>query len=145
MDSGTLTAVQDSAIYQWLDCSNGIQPIPGATGQSFSPAQPSNYAVRVSNSLCSVVSDCINTTGISALQQLQQINIYPNPVQETLNLNHLPLGTQIAVFDVLGRKLFSGIAQESNMKIATRKWAPGLYVVALNQKGTKYFKKVVKE
>lgn len=145
VNNGVLMAVQDSAIYQWLDCSNGMQPVAGATQQSFSPAQPGNYAVMVSNSLCSVVSDCINTTGISDLQQLQQINIYPNPVQETINLSHLPVGTQIVVFDVLGRNIYSGVAHQAKVQIGSQEWGPGVYVVALSLKGAKYYKKVVKE
>lgn len=145
VDSGVFTAVQDSALYQWLDCSNDMQPIPGATQQSFSAAQPGNYAVRVSNSLCSVVSDCINTTGISKLQLLKKINIYPNPLNNLLNLSNLPSGTQISVFGVLGRSVYTGTAVNTTLHINTSQWASGLYMVQLSRDGTRYFRKVVKE
>lgn len=143
--SGRLSAVQDSAVYQWLDCGNGMQPVAGATSQSFQPAQPGSYAVRVSNSFCSVVSECISSTGISATDKLRQIGVYPNPVRETLYLSQLPLGTEIAVFDVLGRAVYSAAATKANLNISTRLWSPGVYMLRLSKDGATHLEKVVKE
>jgi len=143
--NGVLSAVQDSAIYQWLDCDNAMQPVAGATSQSFQPPQPGSYAVQVSNSFCSVVSECISTTGISESQRLRQTEVYPNPVQETLHLGHLPLGTQVSVFDVLGRAVYSTIAKNTKLDISTRLWSPGLYMLRLSKDGAVHLEKVVKE
>ena len=143
--NGLLTAVQDNAIYQWLNCDNGLQPVAGATNQSFQPTQPGSYAVRVSNSFCSVVSECISSTGISETDKLRQIGVYPNPVQETLHLNHLPLGTQVSAFDVLGRAVYTATATNSNLNISTRLWSPGLYMLRLSKDGAVHLEKVVKE
>lgn len=62
----TLTADENSAQYQWLDCDNNFAIVPGETGQSFTPAITGNYAVEITLNGCSDTSACtlIDYTGI---------------------------------------------------------------------------------
>lgn len=59
LSENTLTSAQAGASYQWVNCGDGNVPIPGQTGQSFTPILTGTYAVIVS--LCEVddTSGCI--------------------------------------------------------------------------------------
>ena len=56
--SSTLTANLSGATYQWIDCNNGNSPIPGVTGQSYTPSSDGTYAVIIDNGNCSDTSSC---------------------------------------------------------------------------------------
>jgi len=58
----TVYAIASGATYQWLNCNNGFAPIPSETNQSYSPAVSGNYAVIVTQNICSDTSDCIAVT-----------------------------------------------------------------------------------
>ena len=64
-----LDSDQSGAIYQWLDCDNGNQPINGETNQSYTPAITGNYAVEVNMNGCIVTSTCylVDYSGIEEL------------------------------------------------------------------------------
>jgi surface protein len=78
--NNTLSANQNSATYQWVNCDNGNAPISGATSQAFTPNTNGNYAVIVSNNNCSVTSECFAITTANTLEQQQTLfSIFPNP------------------------------------------------------------------
>jgi len=59
----TIYALASGASYQWLDCNNGFAVLPGDTTQSYTPAVSGNYAVIVTQGVCSDTSDCIDICG----------------------------------------------------------------------------------
>ena len=82
----TLRANQDGATYQWIDCDNGMLPIEGATGQSFTPTvNEGNYAVEISFLDCVQISSC---TQVSIIQTPSDtsVDFYPNPTSGRVNL-----------------------------------------------------------
>ncbi len=80
----TLFAILSNATYQWVDCDNGNQLIPGATLQSFAPQINGNYAVQITFNGCTEQSICHQIEGldISEYEELE-FSIYPNPVQNS--------------------------------------------------------------
>tara|TARA_B110000285_G_C15112239_1_gene611835 strand:+ start:111 stop:1202 length:1092 start_codon:yes stop_codon:yes gene_type:complete len=72
-----LDADQTGAIYQWLDCDNGNQPINGETNQSYTSTVTGNYAVEVNMNGCIVTSSCylVDYTGIEELNAEGQVLI----------------------------------------------------------------------
>ncbi|MFN5306947.1 MAG: T9SS type A sorting domain-containing protein [Bacteroidota bacterium] len=59
INNGTsLMAVQDSAVYQWIDCSTN-QIIPGETNRLFTPSLFGNYNVNITLLSCITESDCV--------------------------------------------------------------------------------------
>jgi len=76
----TLFAQQDSVSYQWLDCSNGMAEIPGATNKFFPIQSNGSYAVELTNVDCSDTSDCFVVTKFG-LEEMKKpvVTIYPNP------------------------------------------------------------------
>lgn len=67
-----------------------------------------------------------------------QVNIFPNPVHNTLNIELLSTqnikGT-ISVFDVLGRVVYKQELQQMNLSIDTKSWTNGLYFVEIAPQG----------
>ena len=76
----SIVASDSTAIYQWLDCDNGYQPIPGANNQEFEPQESGTYAVEISRDGCVDTSACvfINPVGIARPQQFTR-RVFPNP------------------------------------------------------------------
>jgi Ig-like domain CHU_C associated/Domain of unknown function (DUF2341)/Secretion system C-terminal sorting domain len=83
--STTITANAISANYQWLDCNNGNISIAGATNQNFTASANGDYAVLVTQGLCSDTSACVSITsvGIEEFTSPELISIIPNPSSGT--------------------------------------------------------------
>lgn len=86
----TLTASNEDATYQWLDCSASYSPITGATDQSYTATTSGSYAVEVTQDGCIDTSTCMNITVTPlniALQEtwydlkLLDNNFYLTPLQ----------------------------------------------------------------
>lgn len=79
------TASPAGAAYQWLDCLQGSQPIPNATGQTYSPTQYGYYAVVVHNGLCVDTSTChlFEPVGMASPRSFS-FDVTPNPTAERI-------------------------------------------------------------
>ncbi|MEM7161733.1 MAG: HYR domain-containing protein [Bacteroidota bacterium] len=85
---GGLMALQDNALYQWMDCIN-IKPIviPGETQQTFYPEASGSYALSVTVGSCTLVSSCLDLVISSELELTDEnIVLYPNPSKDFLNI-----------------------------------------------------------
>ena len=81
VSGATVTAIQNGASYQWIDCDNGNAIIPGATNQSFTPAISGNYAVIITISTCSATSICTNVLDTVNFEPSISLLVYPNPAK----------------------------------------------------------------
>lgn len=84
----TLTSNQTGATYQWIDCGSG-NPIPGETNQSYIATSNGDYAVIITMGICSDTSVCTNIviTDNGNMEQMDKINIYPNPTNNYVNVD----------------------------------------------------------
>ncbi len=144
----TLTAQQSGASYQWLDCDNGNAPISGATLQSFTPTITGNYAVEISINGCATISGCSQVTiggGSSSINETfgSPITLYPNPTNDHINLENLKEGTQITVYDVTGKLMYSKIVESTVSVISTSDWENGIYLVQTSFNGIKQQTKLI--
>lgn len=78
--------------YQWVDCDNDFEPIPGETEQNFTISENGNYAVIVSYDDCEEMSDCFPISTIGLVESdLKSIILHPNPTNDlvytTINSN----------------------------------------------------------
>ena len=132
--ANTLSANLLNANYQWIDCTNGNSEIAGANDANFTPSINGNYAVIVSNSLCSDTSNCLNVNTINTNELLEyySINVFPNPSREfvtisfgkKINLNEIDL----TIKDMTGRQIFVPILLDSNAaKIDFSTFSDGIY------------------
>jgi hypothetical protein len=150
----TLRVLPSVAQYQWLDCDNNRQPIPGATNSWFVPKVKGSYAVRVYHSGCDTISACYSIdikdttpTSIQAVFAGKGLSIYPNPVQDRLELR-LPAyqaSVYLQVTDMTGRRTAEGTYSGQTFDLDMRGMAKGVYILSVTIDGLTENYRVVKE
>ena len=135
---GTLMALQNGASYQWVDCNNNRQAIPGATNQTFNPVANGRYAVEITLQGCSYSSECVALSSVGIEENLYTKNIrhYPNPSRGEIHID-LPKRTQnlqLKVFDIAGRLVQQHDFKDLSSLKYTLTGHSGLYLVQLRSK-----------
>lgn len=131
------------------DCSNGgFVPIAGETGPSFTPTQDGYYAVEISNGTCSVVSNCIQVTGVGVSEMTANgIKIYPNPntglFYITLDKKEGPVS--IKIYDLTGKLLKKSILNKDKNLINMQDYAKGVYLLQINRNGHLINSQIIKK
>jgi hypothetical protein len=113
VSSFTLTSNASPAIYQWINCDNGNTPIAGQTNQNFNVPADGNYAVIVTQNLCTDTSTCYNIsfTGITENNFLSSVNFYPNPNTGAFTLDFCTDNVNVEsllleIFNPLGKLIY---------------------------------------
>lgn len=137
----TLTANQDSATYQWVDCNNGFAQIQGATGQSYAPVVTGNYAVIITYDGCTDTSGCVEVTlfnGIESPVKTSTAGLFPNPATglTVLKTSSNWLGASWKVLDQAGRILLSGKIVNQETLLDFGNLTPGFYILRIEEKDT---------
>jgi len=136
-----LTSSQSGASYVWINCADN-NPIPGATGQSYTATETGDYAVVVSTVDCSDTSACVNVTisgsGLEDVYGASGIRVFPNPAKDMLNLV-LPKPAQVRILSITGLVLRDFEAgTESSIDISELK--AGIYFIHVNNEIRRFIK-----
>ena len=147
VDAITLSADASGYTYQWVDCNNGNTAINGATSQTFVASANGNYAVEVSNGMCSVTSSCtvINSVGIEENQLENTFMVYPNPTNGTLYIddkNHLLMS--LNVLNALGQQVEVESIEVGNITSIEIPFGPGVYFLKITTHSEQYVIKITK-
>lgn len=144
-----LTANQAGASYQWLDCDNNYAVITNENGQSFTPLQNGNYAVKVSSNGCSEVSNCyaITTVGVVENNFNHDIILYPNPTDGKIAID---LGKDTDEVTLTVQSPSGQIVKQNQYKnqqlLELYLDVPdGIYLISIVSKNKKAIMKVVKQ
>jgi hypothetical protein len=134
----TLLAQSGAFAYQWLDCSNGFIPVPGANASGFAPVVSGSYAVLLNHGFCTDTSGCHGLTvlGTAMIHETIYITAYPNPFNEALyiDLNDLPGLSVMTLHDMLGREIFFKKIDEGKVvKLETDGLDRGQYLLKLER------------
>jgi hypothetical protein len=117
--------------YQWL---NDYGTITGATNQNYNPISNGNYRVSVTdNSNCSDTSDVYyfeNTTSINNfVERPNEINIYPNPIFNELNIRNLENHSNLLIFDLSGKIVYKENTLSSSIVLNLTQLKRGTYIL----------------
>jgi uncharacterized repeat protein (TIGR03803 family) len=116
----TLTANQNGATYQWIDC-NTNTAIAGATNQSFTANTSGNYAVSITANNCRDTSACfpvlVNTVGIPEPTNDNSFNIYPNPTSGQFTILLPTEDAGIIVTNVMGQEILKEQAKQKTITL----------------------------
>ncbi|MFT5892878.1 MAG: beta-glucanase (GH16 family) [Dokdonia sp.] len=76
-----------------------------------------------------------------------QIQLYPNPVVDTISLQVSPalVGTKATLYSLTGQQLYIVDIQNENTSIDVSKYAKGVYILALEKEGVRVVKQVIKQ
>ncbi|MBI5539213.1 MAG: T9SS type A sorting domain-containing protein [Bacteroidia bacterium] len=142
----TATSNVIGANYQWLNCDNNLAPISGEINQNFTATENGNYAVVITQGICSDTSSCVNitTVGINS-QKTDKLSIYPNPVNNELIIEFKGNIEKInfEIKNSIGQVIYNGTLIEKTI-VKTTAFATGFYFLKLENGNTFEFKKIVK-
>ena len=131
-NSPTLSANQVNATYQWLDCDNSFTAVVGQTNPDFTATVNGNYSVEISYNNCIDTTACYLVSNVALYQQCNDdIQIYPNPVHDELNITQLNPYEKVEIFiyDLYGRMVLN---PKTTQRLNLSYFKPGRYVVKLS-------------
>ena len=147
-----LTSNEDSssATYQWVDCDNANSPISNETNKNFTPATSGNYAVQITVSGCTLMSNCVafNVLGVNDYQ-LENLRMFPNPTTDVIKLSGFSSDvTQVntKLISITGKEIFNKKLNVNKSEINTVDLPSGVYFLEVGvSSNTKKTFKVVKQ
>jgi hypothetical protein len=135
-----LSAQATSGTFQWVKCPN-YTIISGATDSLYIAPENGSYALIVTQNGFTDTSECItvNNVGIGEINLSNNLNIYPNPVHDQVNIemtNWATKSANITIRDINGRLVFKSevepISNNETISINTSKWAKGAYFIEVS-------------
>lgn len=125
-----------------------VEQISGFTVNDFS--EPVVYRVEAEDgsALDYTIQVTVDSgTGIEEVSWEESILVYPNPVQDELNLSMLHPVDRVVVTDLLGQVILDlEKPSRDQVKIDTQSWKPGLFVIRfLKNEATVYTSKLIKK
>jgi len=149
VNGNEITANQNGAIYQWLDCDNNNQPIINANQQTLMVDHIGNFACIVTAGSCVDTTDCVfvNYVGINDNNGLLNlVEIYPNPSNGNfvLELSEMEQNYSVKIMDLNGKIVYAN-PTVSNTKtvINLDHVSDGIYFIELSTTTAKMTKKLV--
>ena len=129
-----LTANLSNATYQWIDCDNEKKAIDGAIDQQFTPSVTGNYALVISDGICSDTSAChfidLNVTGLE--KGNNTFTMSPNPASSHVNLNFSSfVSGNVFMVDIHGNIVLTSPIQSVQMQLNTSEIPSGIYVLKI--------------
>ncbi|MBS1690187.1 MAG: T9SS type A sorting domain-containing protein, partial [Bacteroidetes bacterium] len=141
--TGTTTAL-DSVVWTFGDGTTAR----GNTASHTYTASGTYYACVAAYTACGSNTHCdsVNTTvGIDKVGTFSNINIYPNPMSNTLVIQHAAPGTQLTLFNLMGEQVYRCIITSTTQQINTAQLPRGTYLLQLrNNNGDKMNRTLIK-
>lgn len=117
----TLVADLGADEYQWVDCLNSNNPIPGANDSYYEATQNGSYAVISTIGSCSKQSACIDisTVGLEEPDPIDNLSIFPNPTTGYLTIQSSST-QELRIIDVIGNvvrkeSVVAGVNKQINL------------------------------
>ncbi len=147
-DGAYFEAIETGAIYQWIKCGPPDFPIVGATGQSYFAPTNGFYAVVVTVGECTDTSQCYEVLYYGIFEEAlgNLFEVFPNPVQDVLNVKNLTSGDLgIKMTDLAGKILMETSAQGNSSEIDMSDFASGVYYIIIECSEGAYAGRLVKQ
>jgi surface protein len=99
-DVSTLTAEEENAWYQWIDCNNNSIEIEGEIMRSFYPKEDGIYAAIINKSDCIDTSSCVEfiSVGTNKVVNNNDPFVYPNPFNTEFRIAFSKPKDEVRVF-----------------------------------------------
>ncbi len=133
-----------AASYQWIDCNNSNQAIPGATVSAYTSTANGSFAVTIFENGCSATSSCVTviTTGIKTNNSNANVSVWPNPNNGNFMID-LPATANVEVIDALGRIVYAKQLNAGKQNIILNNEKTGVYFLKINIDGKQLIRKIV--
>ncbi len=147
VDNNIITATQQGASYQWLDCANGFAQLTNATFSTFAPSIDGTYAVEVTLNTCKDTSECVQLINVSTNSpSVTQVKIQPNPTKgEVLITHNQSKIDRVAVLNANGQTVIEkNQVQSKSVSVDLSSLPNGVYFIEVNSIGQSSKHKIVK-
>lgn len=147
IDAITLQSTATGVTYQWINCENN-QPVAGATSATFTATQNGQFAVTVSNGICSTTSACvtISQVGLEEETALIDIQVFPNPTSNEVTIQFSnSTNAQLTVFDVQGKIVLDPQLVHSGDLVSLATLNNGVYFMQFTTASGVNVKRLIKE
>lgn len=146
LNENTLTASQDNASYNWVDCETGMGV--GENAQSFTPTENGLYGVNVTLGSCTESSECI-LVNVTATPEFEanDFMLYPNPVEGVLQIG-IRRGEQlnrVMIYDMTGRLVYCFTHTSSVADIDVSYLEGGCYTLVVEAKEERVTRQFIKQ
>ncbi len=126
----SLAATTSFGNIQWVDCNNNFAPLFGETNQYFTPSTNGDYAVIVSNGICTDTSECVNISYFGIDEYSKISVVYPNPSSGIVNVQTFST-SRVQITDALGQIVYSGNLKSGIETLDISDCTSGIYVLKL--------------
>ncbi|UCH14248.1 MAG: glycoside hydrolase family 88 protein [Bacteroidales bacterium] len=79
------------------------------------------------------------------LQNIDSLNIYPNPASEKLHIEFLKRNSLISVYDLNGKLYYRNAAEKEKLEIDIKNWQKGIYIIQVKDTERIIHNKLVKK
>jgi len=86
-----------------------------------------------------VIIDAVKKVAVNSF------DIYPNPTSDRLNINGLDESSIVRIYNLTGKQLFVGKAEQATMSIDLSTYDKGLYLLQVETNGKSFTSKVIKK
>jgi|GEM_PF-2664660 len=144
-----LTSVSHIGVFQWLDCENNFEPLPGETNDTLFVTQAGSYALVNGAGDCLDTSACVlaKVTGTYPLEPDRRIRVFPNPVASNLfiDVSDEQQIREISLFNSLGSLVMTNREKLSGKCFDMSVHPGGIYFLVIKMEdGQDFIFRVVK-
>lgn len=104
---------------------------------SFIPEMSSSYCIITDVNGCAIQTQSFTTTS-SIENLLAEVNLYPNPAQNSLNIEVAELGQRASIFTNDGQLLDTFVLQQKKTNYAVGSLANGVYYLEIEKNGNRF-------
>jgi len=145
----TLTANNNNATYQWVDCNNNNAIISGETNQTYTPIVNGNYAVQLTENGCVDTSLCASIVSIGIIENNfeKELLIFPNPTfgDFSVDLGETRQNISVSIFDLDGKLIQSKkFVNTQQLKLSINEPA-GVYLLNIESDDKKAVVRLIKK
>lgn len=133
LNESIISANDNEANYQWIDCNDEFAWLGGEVSQNFLSQTNGSYAVILEKGACKDTSDCIVVAKLNDFNlYLNEIQIFPNPAVDELIIE-TSMNDYVANYEIInasGQILASGII-ENRILINSSLLVSGIYIIKI--------------
>lgn len=136
----TLTSLQITGTYQWLDCNKQKANVNGATQKTYTPTASGSFAVQIADSGCTDTSSCTQVVvapSATRTASRESFTVHPNPGSGTFVLS-LPSeikGARVFVRDATGRVVHQAFFATLKTTTLQLSQPDGIYLIEIEAAG----------
>lgn len=139
-----LSTSNSAAHYQWLDCNNNYEAIPGENSPFMVASQNGAYALEITHlNGCKDTSECLIVTDVSLGENSLSIEVFPVPADESIQITSSKRIEEFWIFDYSGRLLKYDQIGEKQFNIFTDELQNGVFLLQLKFGNSFYQEKII--